>query len=234
MQIAFVSSAGTRLGLEMTQVPLFHRWWGKSAIALFLAILIPVLVFLVGWTDSPGKGIAIGICSWAIGMIFQILHLLHSFRLKVLEFNRITETISENDQLLLELQSRLREVASRTLSGSPNRVFSEYCQRSLKNCLNLVGRTAKFGQLEVRDHHFETVDTVLSAFEGSQDRTFRCVWLVESGEPLFDDYWREYMKSIIDSNREKSDKSRLIKVRILFVCDEIDQLDRKSFRIVLG
>ena len=37
----------------MTQVPLFHRWWGLSALGLAVAILIPIGVHLLGWTQSP-------------------------------------------------------------------------------------------------------------------------------------------------------------------------------------
>ena len=64
--------------IKMTQVPLFHRWWGQSVIGLVVAILIPIGIFLVGWTQNPGRSIAIGVCSWVILMLFQIVHLLRS------------------------------------------------------------------------------------------------------------------------------------------------------------
>ena len=217
----------------MTQVPLFHRWWGLSALGLAVAILIPIGVHLLGWTQSPERSIAIGVCSWVITMLFQIVHLLRSFHVERLELKQVLEIITENDHLLLELQSRFREIASRTLSGRPNLVFSEYCQRSLKNSLSLVQRAAKFGELEVHDHHFKTIDTVLSAFEGCQDRTFRCVWLIEDGECLFDKFWREYMKSIVDLSRRRQ-KNQRVQVRILFVAENQEQLERTSVKTVFS
>lgn len=217
---------------KMTQVPLFHRWWGQSAIGLLVAILIPIGIFVVGWTQNPGRSIAIGVCSWVIVMLFQIVHLLRSIHAERLELKQVFEVINENDRLILELQSRLREIATRQLSGKPNQVFIDYCHRSLESSLKVARRAAQRGELEVQDHHFATIEIVLAAFEGCQDRTFRCVWLIEPDENLFDEYWREYMKSIAELSR--APRNQRVRVRILFVFKQQEQLEHRSVKTVLS
>ena len=69
----------------------------------------------------------------------------------------------------------------------------------------------------MRDHHFDTVDAVMGAFQGSQDRTFRCVWLIEDGD-LFDASWRQYMECLVELSRKLSTNQR-VQVRILFVVE---------------
>ena len=146
------------------------------------------------------------------------------------------KVIDAGDCLLLELQSRLREIASRPLSGKPNQVFIDYCHRSLNQALNVAKDAAQRGELKVSGHHFDTVDTVMGAFQGCQDRTYRCVWLIEDGD-LFDDSWRKYMKCLVELSRIRS-KAKQVQVRILFVVDDDlnDQalLKRRSLARALG
>ena len=218
--------------IKMTQVPLFHRWWGQSVIGLVVAILIPIGIFLVGWTQNPGRSIAIGVCSWVILMLFQIVHLLRSLHAERLDLNQVFQVINETDRLILELQSRFRELATRQLSGRPNQVFINYCRRNLEYSLKVASRAAQRGELEVRDHHFDTIETVLAAFEGCQDRTFRCVWMIEPDENLFDEYWREYMKSIAELSR--APRNQRVRVRIVFIFTHQEQLEHRSVRTVLS
>ena len=221
---------------KVIQEPLFHRWWARSALGLVGAILISIVIFLLGWTSSAERGIAIGFCTWLIGMLFQIVHLLRSFHVDRLENKQILEVINEDDRLLLELQSKFRQIAARPLSGKPNQVFIDYCRRSLKQTLS-VAKGAASGELEVQDHHFDTVDTVLDAFEGCEERTFRCVWLIGDGDSLFDDSWRKYMKCLIELSRSRH-KNKRVQVRILFVVekdlDDATLLTQRSVAIVLG
>ena len=133
----------------------------------------------------------------------------------------------------MELQARFREIASRKLDGRPNHVFLDYNRRSLERSLKVARGAAQRGELEVHDHHFDTVDTVLAAFDGCRDRTYRCVWLIEPGEDLFDKYWRQYMKALVELSRKLS-KNRRVRVRILFVAADETQLERASVKMVLG
>ena len=216
---------------KVTQLPLLKRWWAQSVISVGVSILGPIFTHTLGWTQSLEENISLGIKIWVIGMVFQIANSLHSFHVDRLENKHVLEVINEDDCLLLELQSKLRLVAARPLSGKPNQVFIDYCRRSLKQTLS-VAKGAAHGELKVYDHHFDTVDTVLAAFEGCEDRTFRCVWLIEDSD-LFDDSWGKYMKCLVELSRSWS-KNKRVQVRILFTLEDRAQLERASVKTVLG
>ena len=217
---------------KVTHLPKWKSWWVQSLFALAVALTVTAGAH---WLDEPlstKENIVRVVAIWVVGMIFQIAHSLHSFHVDRLETKYVLEVIDAEDCLLLEFQTKLREVATKKLSGKPNQVFIDYCRRSLDNSLNVV-RSAARGELEARDHHFDTVDRVLEAFEGCQDRTFRCVWRVEAGENLFDETWREYMANLVKLSRETL-SNRRVQIRILFVLTDEAQLERPSFRRVLG
>ena len=223
---------GQDKGLKVIQLPKWKSWWVQSLVALGVALAVTTVV---SWLDdplTPKENIVRVVGIWVIGMIFQMAHSLHSFHVDRLEMRQLLDVINAEDCLLLEFQTKFREVATKRLSGRPNRVFIDYCRRSLENSLDVV-RSAARGELEVRDHHFDTIDSVLGAFEGCRDRTFRCVWRVEADEELFDETWREYMTTLIDLSRERLNHRR-VQVRILFVLTDEAQLGRPSFRRVLG
>ena len=219
----------------MTPMPVWQRWWVQTVIALGIAVLVPFFTNKLCLTTSLREEIFLGIGTWVIGMIFQIACSLHSFHVDRLENKHVLDVITEGDCLLLELQSRFREIAARRLSGKPNQVFIDYCRRSLEHSLNVARRAAQRGELEVHDHHFSTVETVLAAFDGCQDRTFRCVWLIEDDEILFDQFWREYMACLVKLSREQLiNRHRRVQVRILFILEDPEQLKRESVKTVLG
>lgn len=199
----------------MTELPIWQRWWVQALLAALVAIVVPIVTDKLHWTHTPQQGIIVAVAVWVVGMIFQIAHSLHAFHLERLEVKHVLEVVSENDIRLLELQTKLREIASRKLNDRPNHVFLDYCRRNLEHTLAAARRAALHGELEVHDHHFGTIDTVLAAFAGCRDRTYRCVWLIENGEDLFDKYWRQYMKSLVELSRKPCTTERL-DVRILF------------------
>ena len=217
----------------MTTLPVWQRWWVQSLIAVGISILIPIVTHALEWTRTVTEDITVGVGVWIVWMIFQIAYSLHSFHVERLEVAHVLEVIDNNDRLLLELQARFREIASRKLSGRPNHVFHDYCRRNLEHSLKVARSAAQHGELEVHDHHFDTVDTVLAAFDGCRDRTYRCVWLIERGEDLFDKYWRQYMKALVELRRGRR-TGRRVRVRILFVADDETQLERASVKMVLG
>ena len=215
----------------MTQLPFWKRWGVQTAASLSCAILVAGGTHLLIEPLSPKQSIAVVFGVWTVEMIFGIAYSLHSLHVNQLDAKRGLEVIDVGDCLLLELQSKFREIAARTLSGRPNHVFIDYCHRSLEQTLS-VARSAQSGELEVRDHHFDTVDKVLAAFEGCRDRTFRCIWLIEEDAELFDTFWRRYMECLIELSRKRFDQR--VRVRILFVFEDPAQLERLSVKAVLG
>ena len=217
----------------MKYIPVWQRWWFQALVAVGVATLVPIVTHKLGWTTTVPQGVIVGIAVWNVGMIFQIAHSLHSFHVERLEVKHSLQVVNEHDSRLLELQTKFREIVSRKLDGRPNHVFLDYLQRNLEGTLNMARRAAQRGELEVHDHHFDTIDTVLAAFDGCRDRTYRCVWLIEDGEHLFDKYWKQYMKSLVELSR-KSPANQRVRVRILFVADDEIQLGRRSVRTLLG
>ena len=217
----------------MKYIPLSQRWWFQALVAVGVAIFVPIVTYNLAWTTTVAQGVIVGIAVWNVGMIFQIAHSLHSFQVERLEVKHSLQVVNEHDSRLLELQTKFREIASRKLNGRHNHVFLDYLRRSLEGNLNMARRAAQSGELEVHDHHFDTIDTVLAAFDGCRDRTYRCVWLIQDGEDLFDKYWRQYMKSLVQLSR-KSSATQRVRVRIVFVADDKTQLDRRSVRTLLG
>lgn len=216
----------------MTQLPFGLRWWVQSLTSLFVAVMVAGGTHMLSGPLSLKENIALVVGIWTIEMIFVIAYSLHSFHVHRLEASHVLEVINGVDLLLLEIQSKFREIAARPLSGKTNQVFIDYCRRSLEQTLN-VAKGAARGELKVRDHHFDTVDTVLAAFEGCKDRTFRCVWLIEDGD-LFDDSWRKYIKCLVELSRKRLTSKR-VQVRILFVVeDDPALLKRRAVEIVLG
>ena len=208
-------------------LPIFKRWSVQSVTALIVAILVPIAVNWLGWNLQLKEQIAIGASIWVVGMIFQIALSVQSLHVEQLEFKYVLDAINDHDRVLMELQTNFRKMLSRNLSGLPNRVFVEYCRRNLAMSLEVVKGAAERGEMKVHDHHFETIGTVMAAFKGCKDRTFRCVWLIERGDSLFDTFWAEYMKSLVELSRRKNPNKR-VDVSILFVSDDEDQLRRKS------
>ena len=213
-------------------IPIWQQWWVQSLLALGPAVGIPTLAHQFEWTRSIGQDVALAVGVWVVGMIFQIAHSLHGFHVERLEVGRVLEMVDKNDQRLLELQTRYREISARMLNDKPNRVFLDYYHYNLEYVLKVARRAAQHGELVVRDRHHDTVETVLAAFDGCDDRTYRCVWLIEEGEALFDEYWRQYMQSLLPLTRARCYRKR-VNVRILFVVDGEPQLERESVKVVL-
>ena len=219
----------------MTTLPFWQRWSVQTVAALAAALAVTFITYGLELAPTLRTSVAVAVSSWTIVMVFYIAYSLHSLHLESLAARAVREAIDASDCLLLELQSRLREIAARPLNGRPNHVFIDYCHRSLKATLDVAICAAQSGELTVRDHHFDTVDKVMEAFEGCDDRTFRCVWLLEDGV-LFDDSWRQYMRCLVELGR-KSRRTQKIQVRILFVAEDLDgtpALQRPAVRTLLG
>lgn len=213
----------------------------SSWLRALIRLVIFALVNLVGPTVASRLGLELthrdvfvcAFCFWAFLMVYKIVDLLDSFKIEQDKIEKFVQLVGGQNTLLYRLQAGLRKLEARHANGGPNPVFRDYCDRSIENCLAVIKKAAEQGELEVRDHHFGTVSILLSAFDGSSDRTLRCVWLIEDGEPLFDKYWREYMRQIVQSN-DRAKKRKRIRVEILFVLDNEHQSRREELRTVLG
>ena len=217
---------------NISRIPIWNHWITQSGTALAVAIIVPVIVDHAGWKLELKEQVVLGAAIWLAGMIFQIAHSVQSLHIEQLEFKYLLDATNDYDKVLFELQTSFRKMLSRDLGGRTNRVFVEYCRRSLNMSLSVVKGAAQQGELKVQDHHFETIETVMSAFEGCNDRTYRCVWRIEKKETLFDRYWEEYIKSLVQLSNKCSPNQR-VEVSILFVSDDKEQLKRKSVQRVL-
>ena len=97
---------------KVTQFPIWQRWWVQAATSLAGAILVAYLTHLLSLTPSLEEDIVVIVGAWVVGMIFQIAYSIHSFHVDKLENKHVLKVIDAGDCLLLELQSRLREIAS--------------------------------------------------------------------------------------------------------------------------
>ena len=219
----------------MTTLPFWERWSVHAVASLVIGIAVAGLTYVLDLTPALTNSLTVAVSSWVIAMVFSIAYSLHAARVEWRTAMAVREALDAGEGLLLEFQSRLREIASRPLNGRPNHVFIDYCHRSLKDALAVATHAAQNGELTVRDHHFDTVDKVMAAFDGCEDRTFRCVWLLDDGE-LFDDSWRHYMACLVELGG-KSRRTQRIQVRILFVVGELSDdamLRRPAVATVLG
>ena len=211
-------------------------WFAVISLGVFVSInlVLPTIVEKLDVDLNIRESFVYSFCLWVVLMIFKILPLLDSFKIEQERLEDFVQLITDDDILLYKLQASLRKLATRRMNGKPNPVFQEYCRRSLEGCLSVIQKAAEHGQLEVRDHHFSTVSTLLAAFSGSPDRILRCVWLIENGEPLFDQYWREYMGQIVQLNDRQNVASKRIQIEVLFVLDDVHQSKRREFATVLS
>ena len=206
--------------LKVTNIPVWQRWWVQTFAAAGFSVLITIAThYWLSPESTLTEKIVVLAGTWMIAMVFQVARSLHLLHVDRLENEQVLEVINKGDSLLVELQLRLREIASRGFGGPLNKVFTDYCHRSLQSTVRLAQRAAQCGELEVHDHHFDSIEIVLAAFEGCKDRTYRCVWLIEDGVTLFDELWREYMRSLIPLSQVRS-KNRQVRVRILFVYEK--------------
>lgn len=210
----------------------YDTWLGESAICAFFGLAVTLLQLFIEWLNGTAPTIW-GSLSIFVGttiavLIFAIRKRVGDLEINIREHNNELAAGEETDNLLMQLQARLREVqAHRT------ELFKTYCNQELKRFVARVARAAQQGELIVNEHHFSTVDDVLEAFAGGTSRVFRAVWRIEEGERLFDMAWQHYMKELIALAQLPS-KRKKITVELLLVVDKPETLDRLAVQIVVG
>ena len=210
----------------------YETWIGDTTASVVLGFLVIFVKWLSAESGetppSAGTMIFTFLGTTAITMIFFVRKRVAEIEMDVREHNGELAAGAEIDDLLMQLQARLREVQAHRST-----VFKTYCKQELELFVNRVARAAQQGELIVNEHHFRTVDDVLDAFGEQQNRVFRAVWKIEEGERLFDTAWQHYMRALIELTKEPSKKKR-ITVELLLVVDKRETLERRAVEIVVG
>ncbi len=211
------------------QEPKWYQTWVGEAIA---SIVLGLSVTLVRWLSDPSASLwsmlATFLGTTIAAMIILVRKRVAEIEIDVRDHNEELAAGGEIDDLLMQLQARLREV-----QANRSAVFKTYCKQELEHFVTRVARAAQMGELIVNEHHFRTVDDVLDAFGGRKNRVFRGVWRIEEGERLFDTAWQHYMRELMELT-EIRPTTRRITVELLLVVDKRETLDRRAVEIVVG
>ena len=210
----------------------YETWIGDATASAVLGVLVISVKLLSAESGetapSAGTMIFTLLGTTAITMIFFVRKRVAEIEMDVREHNGELAAGAKIDDLLMQLQARLREV-----QAYRSTVFKTYCKQELELFVNRVARAAQQGELIVNEHHFRTVDDVLAAFGEQQNRVFRAVWRIEEGERLFDTAWQHYMRALIELTEARFKKKR-ITVELLLVVDKRETLERRAVEIVVG
>lgn len=106
---------------------------------------------------------------------------------------------------------------------SENDLFVNHFIRHFQELEQTIHRAAERDELLVLSHHFESVDSVLSAFSGEAQPVLRYTWVIESGERLFpdaDEPGKKYFHLVDQMVRKKHIKT----VQALLIVDSLSVL----------
>ena len=210
----------------------YETWIAESLASLLFGSVVTFLAWLLQINNFGPQGgwfiLATFLGSTLGGLIVVIRIRVQTIEIDARERNRELATGAEVDNLLMQLQARLREV-----QANRSDVFNTYCKQELEGFLMRVARAAQQGELIVNEHHFGTIEDVLMAFGTGKNRVYRGVWSIENGEPLFDMAWQQYMTELIGLTELRS-KTKRITVQLLLVIDKPQTLQRTAVQIVVG
>ena len=214
------------------EVSWYQKWFGEVVFAVVVGLLVTFLRWLFEESGEAGPSawtmVATFLGTTIATMIFFVRKKVAEFEIDVRKHNEELAAVGEIDDLLMRLQARLREV-----HAYRSAVFMTYCKQELECFVTRVARAAQQRELIVNEHHFRTMDDVLDAFGGRQNRVFRGVWRIEAGERLFDTAWQQYMRELVELMEARA-KNRRIAVKLLLVVDKRETLDRPALQIVVG
>ena len=209
----------------------YETWIGESFISMVPGLLVIVLRWLAVEQGEPSPSLETTLATFlgttVATMIFLVRKRVGKIEIAAREHNEELAAGEETDDLLMQLQARLRDV-----QACRSAVFKTYCKEELEDFVTRVARAAQQGELIVHEHNFRTMEDVLDAF-GRTNRVFRGVWKIEERERLFDTAWQQYMRELVDLT-VASKKTRRITVELLLVVDKRETLDRLAVEIVVG
>ena len=210
----------------------YQTWIGETAACGGIGLLVTLIrgLFDQPTSDDPKTWEMMWTFLGTTGllMIVAVRKRVAEFEIQVRERNDELAAAGDIDNLLLQLQARMREVQT-----NRSAVFKTYCKQELEAFLGRVSRAAQQGELIVNEHHFLTIDDVLEAFAEQKDRVYRGVWKVEEGERLFDTAWQHYMKKLIELTEARPRRRRVL-IELLIVLDKEETLHRRALAIVVG
>ena len=181
---------------KIQELKWYDTWIGEAAVSASIGLLVTVLRWLMEVSDGGGPSgwtmLSTFVGTTVVFMIIAVRKKVAEIEIAVREHNGELAAGEEIDNLLMQLQARLREVQAHRSA-----VFRTYCRQELEGFVSRVARAAQQGELIVKEHHFSTVDDVLEVFDGLKNRVFRGVWKIEEGERLFDAAWQHYMKELV-------------------------------------
>ena len=157
--------------------------------------------------------------TFALVTLVELLYLSKSsHELKTSEFVS-WQVRSDMDQLLAGIRQDF--VRLEADSYGDNDVFVDHFQTKLKDTARDISRAANNQELRVWDHHFRSVENVMSAFHGEDDPDYCFVWVIDRGDLLFGQAaWRSYFTLMVTMIRQR----QIGRVRTLLVLRDIGQI----------
>ena len=209
----------------------YETWIGESAISMALGLSVIGLRWLAVKLGVASPSIETTLATFlgttVATMIFFVRKRVGKIEIAAREHNKALAAGEETDDLLMQLQARLRDV-----QAYRSTVFKTYCKEELEDFVTRVARAAQQGELIVHEHNFRTMEDVLDAF-GRTNRVFRGVWKIKEGEALFDTAWQQYMRELVNLT-VAAERTKRITVELLLVIDNRETLDRRAVKIVVG
>ena len=211
-------------------------WTWADPIPLFITTVCLIAGFEV---IAQNTGFA-GLGGWSArlhaGAIIWILTLVLVVRRKMDTLVDHREEVKETVRMCLELNTTLETVAAlernmRTVGTTRGPVLQTYCNKVLKEAVEMSSNAASRNRILVKDHHFATVEDVLGAFQTGARREYRCVWSILGTEEAYNEHWKEYILNLLNINEKESQK---IRVFVLVVVDDFKALERENIRTICG
>ena len=136
---------------------------------------------------------------------------------------------TEVDRLLRQVRDAFERVHANRYGDED--LFVTHFERKLTDIAESIGRAAENLELQVWNHHFESVKTVMNVFAGDEDPGYRCTWCIRTGDRLFgDSHWKSYFAQMC----EMIGSGTLQEVKTLIVVDEWCRLDEARLDAVLS
>lgn len=142
---------------------------------------------------------------------------------------RLARIRSPVDHALLEVQDCYRRIAEQ--ANREDDLFVDYFRLRVREIRDAAVRAADECELRVVEHHFQSVENVMSAFLGDSERRLRYVWRPTSNNRLFDEVsWQRYFELIHEVVASES----IIEVRALLILEASEQYNEPRIQALLA
>ena len=185
-----------------------------------------------GWSvgfEGLGQMALAGAITWALTLVLALhKHVddLAAQRMEVMKAVELCARLEGRREQIAELERNMRTV---DLERGP--VLKGYCEKFLQEALEMSRNAAEMKRVLVREHHFGTVEEVLSAFEKGENNEYRCVWRIPAGDAAYDEHWKNYMRYLLGVNAKGKEN---IKIHMLVIVDFQEELARPNIMTICG